>query len=493
MAEHKSGSSTVRRVLRNSLAIWTGNILNQIAGFILILFISRYLKPEGLGTYSVILSTYFIFESISFAGLEAFIAREVGRTPKSAASILMAACSITLPLALLLYILATGLTATLGFSHTVRDGVSVAGLALFPAGFIMAVEATLLGLERMELVAGMNFLRKLLVVGVSFIALASLPANMAIPALMVIFAASYYLAALIYPFVMWKLIRPATIHPPSGDVRSLTRGVRVFAGISILAAVFWRADQLLLDRLSGTADVGLYSAVNRLALLLFLIPEGFMGAVYPNISRRFVTDPASFSKMLGRSLRYLMIIAFPLACGGAILSEKIVFLLYDSDYAQSVAVFTILAWVLIPYFANSVFYRALLASHHQLISLRILLVNVLVLFGLSYLLVPTYHAVGTAIALLTALTLAFIQNYWANHDFVYKPQMWRYLPRLLLASAAMCLAIYPLREMNLFIPLGVGVVVYVLMVMLLKLIDSDDLGMFKDLWRDRKAAGSTTG
>jgi O-antigen/teichoic acid export membrane protein len=486
MAEHKSGSSTVRRVLRNSLAIWAGNILNQIAGFILILFISRYLKPEGLGTYSVILSTYFIFESISFAGLEAFIAREVGRTPKSAASILMAACSITLPLALLLYIIATGLTATLGFSHTVHDGVSVAGLALFPAGFIMAVEATLLGLERMELVAGMNFLRKLLVVGVSFIALASLPADMAIPALMVIFAASYYLAALIYPFVMWKLIRPATIHPPQGDVRSLTRGVKVFASISILAAVFWRADQLLLDRLSGTADVGLYSAVNRLALLLFLIPEGFMGAVYPNISRRFATDPDAFAKMLRRSLRYMMILAFPLACGGAILSEKIVFLLYDKDYAQSVMVFAILAWILIPYFANSVFYRALLASHHQLISLRILFVNVAVLFGLSYMLVPSYHAVGTAIALLTALTLAFIQNYWANHDFVCKPEMWRYLPKLLLASAAMCLAIYPLREMNLLISLPVGVIVYVLMVFLLKLIDHDDLGMFKEMWRDRK-------
>lgn len=487
MTAHTSpGGSTVRRVMRNSIAIWTGNLLNQIAGFVLILFISRYLRPEGLGVYSVILSTYFIFESISFAGLEAFITREVGREPRSAGRILAAACSITLPMAFLLYELAIGITGAFNFSHVVRDGVGVAGLALFPAGFVMAVEATLLGFERMEIVAVMSLIRKGLTVLASLWCLMTFAGGQVIPALMVVFACSYYLSALIYPFIMWRLIKPASLHPPTWEPRNLTHGVKVFAALSIFAAVFWRADQLLLDRLSGSTDVGIYSAVSRLTLLLFMISDGFMGAVYPNISRRFAADPKAFSNMLERSLRYLMIIAFPLAVGGTMLSERIVLLLYDADYSQSVLVFAILIWVLIPYFANGVFYRALLASHKQAVSLRILMVNLTVLFGLSFWLVPIYHAVGTAIALLGGLLVAFVQNYHANYLLVYKPRMWSYLPKLLLATGVMALALYPMREMNIFLSLAVGTVVYVVMAVVLRLVDKDDFAKIKELAKGRK-------
>jgi O-antigen/teichoic acid export membrane protein len=166
--------------------------------------------------------------------------------------------------------------------------------------------------------------------------------------------------------------------------------------VTLVQAVHWRVGLLTVQSLSGSYQVGLYSAAAKLVENLRAIPWFLFMAVLPAFVQTVQTDRTGLKDLVQRALRYALVLAFPLSVILVILSQLVVSVLYTAEYAASVAVLRICALGLVPLFAHWVFLNALVSLRMERQLIYVYLISVLVEGGLNTLLVPRWGATGAA-------------------------------------------------------------------------------------------------
>ncbi len=468
-----------RRIAKNTTALFATRIINQVAGFLLVVYASRQLELADFGKYSFVVAFYLVFELISFFGLQNFLPREIGRRREEAGKYFVHAAALVGAVALVLVAAMNGVAAVYGLARDTYLAAVVASFALLPASLGAAAESTFIGIERAEFITLLTFVKRALVTGISIFVLWL---GHGVIALLVVRAAvEFASASLSVPLCLWQT-RGGGVRLDIAFVRRLLRGVMPFAGLAVLASIYWRLDVLLLQRLVGPAEVGIYSASYRLMFLLTLVPESFMNAVYPNLARTWREDRGQFVRLAERSLRYLVAFALPAAAGAYILAEPVVLLIYEVDFARSVAVFSLLIFAVIPIYVNNVFYRALFAAEQQMKSVLILVVNIVVMTASGLVLIPRWHAVGAAAALLISLAAAFAQNYVFTFALVYRSRLGGAALRTAGAAAIMGLAAWALSP---YVPwpllILVGACLYVPLLFLLHVLGGGDVAAIREI------------
>jgi O-antigen/teichoic acid export membrane protein len=95
-----------------------------------------------------------------------------------------------------------------------------------------------------------------------------------------------------------------------------------FALNALFGVLFFRIDTVMLSVLKGDAAVGIYSAAYVPMLALGVIPTVFIAAIYPVMSRYFVSSKDTLESFTSLSSKYMAIIGFPIAMGCFILAER---------------------------------------------------------------------------------------------------------------------------------------------------------------------------
>ncbi|UCH78806.1 MAG: flippase, partial [Candidatus Coatesbacteria bacterium] len=475
------------RIAKNTTALFATRIINQVAGFLLVVYASRRLGVEGFGKYSFVVAFYLVFELISFFGLQNYLPREIGRRREEAGKYFVHAAALVGLVAVALVAVMNGVAAGYGLARDTYVAAVVASLALLPASLGAAAESSFIGLEKAEFITLLTFIKRTLVTAIS---LYVLWLGYGFVALIVVRAAVEAASAtLSVPLCLWQTgLRRVRLE--AAFLGRLLRGALPFAGLAVLASVYWRLDVLLLQRLVGPAEVGIYSASYRLMFLLTLVPESFMNAVYPNLARSWREDRPQFVRLAERSLRYLLAFALPAAAGAFVLAEPVVLLVYEADFARSVAVFSILIFAVIPIYMNNVFYRALFAAEHQMKSVIILVVNIVVMAAACIILIPRWGAVGAAAALVISLAAAFAQNYLYTFALVYRSRLGGAALRSVAAAAVMAAAVWALRPhlpWPALLPLGAAL--YVPVLFLFHVLGAKDVGALREILGLAKPAG----
>jgi O-antigen/teichoic acid export membrane protein len=491
-----------RRIAKNTTALLATRIINQIAGFVLVVYATRKLGVADFGTYSFVIAFYLVFELISFFGLSNFLPREIGRRREDAGHYFVHAAALVAGVALLLVAVMNGVAYGYKLNAETHLAVVICSFALLPAALGAAAEASFIGIEKAEFITLLTFIKRLLVTTLSVVALYL---GRGVLGLVVVRAiVEFASAALTVPLCLWQTrARGATLKWDWAFARELLRGAAPFAGLAVLASIYWRIDVLLLQKLVGAAEVGIYSASYRLMFLLTLVPESFMNAVYPNLARLWHEDQSRFGQVAERALRYLGALALPAAAGAFVLSQGVVLLIYEQDFARSVQVFSVLIFAVVPIYLNNVYYRTLFAAERQLQSILILIVNIIVFAGAGLWLIPRWGATGAAAALLISLAGALIQNYVYTYILVYKTRLGGAPLRSLAAAALMAAAVWLLwphipgaaaagkliQAGRLAIAAGAGIVFYAPLLWLARVIGKNDLTAFRELVNRGPATG----
>jgi len=468
-----------RRIAKNTTALLATRIINQVAGFLLVVYASRRLGVEDFGKYSFVVAFYLVFELISFFGLQNFLPREIGRRREEAGKYFVHAAVLVGGVALLLVAAMNGAAAAYGLARDTYVAAVVASVGLLPAALGAAAESSFIGIERAEFITLLTFVKRTLVTALSILVLWL---GHGIIALLIVRAAvEFASASFSVPLCLWQT-RAGRVRLEWAFIRQLLRGAMPFAGLAVLASVYWRLDVLLLQRLVGPAEVGIYSASYRLMFLLTLVPESFMNAVYPNLARSWREDRPQFVRLAERSLRYLVAFALPAAVGAFVLAKPVVLLIYEVDFARSVAVFSVLIFAVIPIYINNVFYRALFAAEQQLKSILILVVNIVVMTAGCLVLIPRWGAAGAAAALLVSLAAALVQNYIFTYALVYRSKLGGAVLRSVVAAAAMAAAIWAARPyMPWPVLIVLGICLYVPLLFLLHVLGGADVAAIREI------------
>ena len=257
---------------------------------------------------------------------------------------------------------------------------------------------------------------------------------------------------------------------------------------TIFAWIAASSDRYVIVYFLGIAPVGIYSAaynISQAAIYMFLAPISFV--LFPTLSRLYDDKKMEEVKThLSYSLKYFLMFAIPVAFGVSILAKQILAILATSEFVPTGS-------VVIPFVALS----TVLSGIYSIIGIILILVKKTKIYGLIWgmaaltnlslniVFVPYIGIMGAAIATLITCAIATIVTMHISFRYLKFDIGWSFVFKSITASVIMTLIIWklnPIATLNVLVSIGVGAVVYFVILVLLKGIKREEVGFLKSMF-----------
>lgn len=393
----------VRRYGSNTAWMFAEQILRMVAGFLVGVWVARYLGPEKFGLFSYALAFVAIFQGIAKLGLDGILVRDLVREPEKATVYLGTAFWLKLFGAVV-----TLLFIGLAIQFTGNDATANLYILIIASGLIF---------QSFEVI-DFYFQSKVLAKYVSICKMVQL----ALSSLMKIFL--ILIGADLLWFVMVSLIDMVTLaitlniaykynkNPSFYKYFDVYVGKRLLKDSwplilsSVAVMIYMRIDQVMIKNMLGDKEVGLYSAAVKLVEVWHFIPMIVAQSLFPAIVKaKEISEELYFKRLQG--LYALMIwTAIAVALPITFLSEWIVKFLYGVEYLQASKVLAISIWAGVFVFLGVASGRYLLTENYTKIAFLRALIGACVNILLNLLLIPTFKIEGAAFATLISYFIA---------------------------------------------------------------------------------------
>jgi len=474
--------NAVQRFAKNSLALGLARLFRIVSNLILILFISRFLKADGLGVYATALAFYGTGRHWVDLGMFNFISREVARNPGKTNRYILhlgaLSLAVTLPLLSVLVIV----VRLLGYSSETTMGIYIMLLALVAAPLNTILEAVTVAYQRVELTT-----------------LSQLVGNAGeIVGTISLLAIGYGIIPLILNFVCWRyatflvmaLLFSRHIMVPKWEfslthMKILFGEVKYFALLGICGGFFTsEVEIILLSILTNDLAVGLYSASLKIITVWYFIPHTVLPIAFPLLSKSFIESRERFTHLQARTVKYLMLTAFPLTVGLFALSDRIILILYGPGFEAAVPLLQLMAWMPILFFLSDVLWRTLLARNEQQLASRVQIISIIVRLASGAGLILAFGYIGAALALgvTFAIFVSLHMHYAAKGGTPIA--FFRLSRSFLISSFIMGIATWTLEHRMaapLALNVAVSLILYGTLVYLFQGLQREDLDVFRRL------------
>lgn len=415
---------------RNALSVLTSDAVNRATTFVLYALVGRKLGTDEFGRMSLALTLFYIFQVFAAAGLKTLITREVAKDRSAAGSYLVNGSLVVLLSSTLAITVLLGFVRVMGYSQATATAVLLLGLGLLPFALAAVCEAIFQALERMQYIAYANVSVNIAKIGLAVLILSQgLGLNSLIALLLGSFAA---IVLLEWWFMLRRVLRPR-LELDAGFSWRMIKATSTFVGIDGVLAIGSSLSVLLLSKLAGEREVGLFNAVNQSMVPVTVVFTSLILSIFPTMCRRFDTGGGGLKPIAGQALELLLALAVPTAVGLFFLADQVLLLLYgDREFLLASGVMRIMSWNLIFAALTTVLGQVLLASLREKVTLRIVLVDALVSLGLGAILISQFGLAGAAVTAVCTRLADFLQHYLA----VYKQLPGLRLERLIWKPAA---------------------------------------------------------
>lgn len=469
--------NTTRAVARNTLFLSAAQGVRIVLAFVLILYIANVYGAVWQGKFSILLAFLNIFQVLASFGMPRLVTREVARAYESAnryfwSGLLAQGATTVLFMGIMVVVV-----ALMPYPDDTKTMLKLAVLALPLFTFYSVAGALLRAHEQMQYLVVAEVLSSLAQLGVAVLLLTRGGGVMALAAIRI---AGIGLAA---ATVVGSTIRLGYIRQPVIEwdfARRLLRQSFDFFGMAALDAFLQRLDVLVLSVVAGEAATGIYDAAFQLVKVLMTLVLSFTDAVYPAVSRLFVSTKERFALAVGKALQYGLILLLPVAAGTTVLAPQIISLLYRRPaYQPAAGILAVLVWALVAYFGQILLTRTLMAGDRPRAAVRAEAWMVAAALLLLPLLTWTRGAQGTAWGLLLVYSLGSWQAWRASADYGLAFGM-RCLARPVIAAGLMA-AVLTFIALPLWLAVPLGALVYGALAVGLGVFDRGDWQVLRSL------------
>jgi O-antigen/teichoic acid export membrane protein len=427
--------NSVQSYVRNSTALLVARLVNLGGNLLVAVWVSRALGVEAFGSYSAALGLFTLFQVGTALGFENMIPHELGRQPAARRQMFSHSVFIAAVAAIMLMFVMDGIASVFNYTHATVVSTWIISLALLPTGLISVTEAFFIAGGRVEYVALINTFE---VMGRLLTSVIILAAGGTTKSVLVVFTVYRFIACLAMFKAYFRFAGQSDWHIQGSYLKRFFSQLFTFSLITILAALFWRIDILFLSIFHTEYQLGIYNAAYKLVFIWSIVPTCYMSVALPILSRLYAEGSTRFANVIIKSLKYLMAVALPLALAIMVLGDRVIRSIYGADFSASISVLRMLGWLLVPLFLNNVLYRVLISGNRQSWTLRVTLLGLIINILLCLVLVPTYGAVGAALANLIAVNASLIANIvlvWRFYVRMNIPAaLWRFLPAGFIAA-----------------------------------------------------------
>jgi O-antigen/teichoic acid export membrane protein len=264
----------------------------------------------------------------------------------------------------------------------------------------------------------------------------------------------------------------------------IARGGFAFMVAAAILTLYQQVDTVVISLLVDARTLGWYSASDSLFGTLLFLPSIVCTSIFPVLGRLHGSDdPEGFAALVRGAFAMLALVAVPIGLGTVVIGQSLAPLLFGRKFAQSGEVLAVLGVVLIITTATILFGTVALATGRQAFWNSVMFVGVLMTVPLDLVFVPwaehRYHngAIGGAMSYVVTEVMMFaIGLAKIVPTLVERATMWR-VGRIVICGLAMVAATWPLRGYVIVAPIGVGVIVYVVAVLLTGVLSADERAM----------------
>lgn len=475
--------NTVKRLVKNTGAEFLTQVAAPACSFILILFVARSLGVSGLGKFSIALSLFFIFHTISSLGFTHLITREVARDRSKAGKYLINASFIGFFFSALMVGAMYLASYLLNYSADTALAIYILSFALIPAVFALVCQSICRAFEKLEYVSIPLIIGNLFKVSFGLLILFK---GYGLVELMAVILGSHFLIFFMSLYFVFRCIGKPLYKIDFKFCKWIIEATPVFALIFIFSTIYWNVDIIMLSKIKGPTEVGFYSAAYKLMKVCKIIPMAYLMAFQPVIFRLFKSSSEKFKFACTKSIKYLFVTILPIAVGTTILADKFIRLFFRNEFLASANVLRILIWTLVPFSIVLVFAYALIASNNQKIDLRVNIIGMVCNVGLNLLLIPKLGFLGAGIATLTSICIFLTLQYLFISKNLFKVNFVEATKKPIISAALMGIVILLIREVNLLLLIFISAAVYGFFLFALRTFSQGDIRLVRRLWEKEK-------
>ncbi|HLF11232.1 MAG TPA: oligosaccharide flippase family protein [Gammaproteobacteria bacterium] len=388
-----------RRILTNTAVLGIGEAVGQVAGVVFVIACGRAYGTGVLGWYSMGMAVGAIAAVLVSLGTDSWLLRELSRHPEHSAQRIGGTLPYQLALSALVLAVVLGLlfvfvddpagrwiVAAITVYHVVLTAASLL-LIPFRARQIMWPSAAASAAKRAGVV--------LVAVPLILFGISPSPVFAAFPVTAVLIAGIVFVAA--NRFLGDRLGRRSN---SPREQRALYTEALPFFGTAALDALYGRLGLLVLAMIAGEESTGIYSAADRLLVVVSVFRVLFIAALYPAVAHFAATDRARALELSNRCMRLMLVLTVPAAGLIAIFHREIISLLFGAAFEQSALVLLLLTPLLIIRGINGLWSSQAAAVGLQRSVVRIRALTVALFAIASAVFVTFAGAAGLALALL---------------------------------------------------------------------------------------------
>ena len=480
--------NTVQRIARNTAVLLISQVITYLLAFFYTMYTARYLGPAGFGILSFGLAFTGIFAVFGDLGLQPLTVREVARDKSLAPKYLTNISLMKIFLVSVTFGLICFTINLLGYSETTIKVVYLLGLYIVLQAYIQMFYSIFQAYERMEYQSLGQILNAFLILSGVLVAIKC-------GFRVITFAALFPLASMVvlgYNFVVLKgkffdLFSAWSSQKIKIDWsfwKSTIKEALPFGLTGIFVTIYYWIDTVMLSLMKGNEVVGWYNAAYRIVLVLIVILSLYITAIYPVMSKFFKSSEEDLKFIFERSIKYMLLINIPIVVGTTLLADRIILLIFDSQYIPSIITLQILVWSCLFASIGAIFGYLLNSINKQTTLTKIVGCGMILNIILNTLLIPNYSYIGASIA--TNITRFFV----ILIEFIILSKIGFNLPnrvflnwilKLITPSLAMAIFIKYFRNIHFLLLIVLSALLYFVTLYLVKGFDKDDLSLTKRL------------
>lgn len=453
-------NSTLRQtILKNTFWMTFGQVVSRVIRAVVIIYAARVLGAAGYGVFSYALSLAGFFTIFSDIGLTPFLTRESAKTPHLRAMYISTSFVLKLILVCinsLIILLALPFLTKMPGAITLLPFLIILFALDSIRDFSFAVTRSI---QKMEIEAGINVLTN---IAILVFGMGALIIFGSAEALMIAYTIGTGIGMVVGLWTLREYFHKFWISFNKTYIKPILLEAWPFGVSALLSTIMLNTDTIMLGAMRNETEVGFYSAAQRIISVLYLIPGFLSVSVFPVMAQLAIKNKELFVAIMEKTLRAVLLLAFPITIGGSILAYNIILFIFGNEYIPAVIAFQILIFNIFLVFPGSIINNGIFAFGKQKYLLVAFAIGGIGNVILNLILIPKFGIAGSAAATIVTQFLSNGFVFFAMQKIV-RFKSFSLVTRTALAGIIMAIVTYTLNQLGIHVVFNISVsaIVYI--------------------------------
>lgn len=396
----------------NMLWLSGDSIIRMGLGFLVSVWLARYMGPDQFGIFNYALAMIAIYTAVASLGMNGVVVRELVRTPDQASVIMGSSFVLQIVGSILASLLVIASTMILRPNEW---SVILIVLVMVPSVLLRSTDIIKYWFESV-----ISAKYTVIAQNIAFVTSSALKiGTILLGGSYVIIAVTVTVEALIVALLLIYLYRRKKINIVwqfdfSTAKKLLSQSwPLILSGLALM--LYMRVDQIMIGNMVDNAAVGIYSVAVKMVEVWYFFPVAIVSSLFPKIIKEKEISEERYNERMQFLYDIMVVAGVGLAIVVTILSDYIISLFYGSQYAEASRLIKIYAWVSIFYFLSSASGRWYINEGLQVYALTRNIMGLAIAISLNFILIPKFGSEGAAFATLVAYFFASYLFDFFNH------------------------------------------------------------------------------